>query len=122
MWTLTNNYNNWQALENEFIWVAEMKEVPQDPIHHAEGNVAIHTQMVLKAMQELPEFVALAKNEQAFLLAAALAHDIEKRSTTVIENGRVQSPGHAKKGLLPLDKFFLKKVAYRSLKENNSWD
>ncbi|MFK7032304.1 AAA family ATPase [Flavobacterium oreochromis] len=98
MWTLTNNYNNWQALENEFVWVAEMKEVPQDPIHHAEGNVAIHTQMVLKAMQELPEFVALAKNEQAFLLAAALAHDIEKRSTTVIENGRVQSPGHAKKG------------------------
>ncbi|MDI9311804.1 MAG: AAA family ATPase [Limnohabitans sp.] len=98
MWTLTNNYNDWAALELEFSWVADMKNVPQDAIHHAEGDVAIHTQMVLKEMQNLPEFKALAHYEQAFLLAAALAHDIEKRSTTITENGRIQSPGHAKKG------------------------
>lgn len=98
MWTLTNNYSNWEALEKEFPWVADMQSVPQDSIHHAEGNVAIHTQMVLQAMQDLEEFQQLAPWEQEMLLAAALAHDIEKRSTTVEEKGRILSPGHAKKG------------------------
>lgn len=98
MWTLSNNYNNWEALESEFEWVKDMKQVPQDEIHHAEGNVAIHTEMVLNAMQELEEYKQLEDWEKEILLAAALAHDIEKRSTTQIENGRIISPGHSKKG------------------------
>jgi hypothetical protein len=69
------------------------------PIHHAEGNVAIHTQMVLEALTSLPEYKELTQTEQSILWYAALMHDIEKRSTTVIdEYGRISSPGHAKKG------------------------
>lgn len=76
-----------------------MEEIPQDPIHHAEGNVAIHTQMVLEALEGLPEYQLLDAEAKEILWASALLHDIEKASTTVIEDdGRITSKGHAKKG------------------------
>ncbi len=98
MWQLTTNYNHWDSLRNEFDWVRDMDHVPQDPKFHAEGNVAIHTQMVLHELQKLPEFITLNSQEKEIILAAALFHDIEKRSTTIIENGIIRSPKHAKKG------------------------
>ena len=96
-WTLTNN-KDWSALEQTFDWVAAMRGVPQDPIHHAEGDVAIHTNMVLNALGSSIEFKLLEKQQQELLWAAGLMHDIEKRSTTIEENGRITSRGHAKKG------------------------
>ncbi len=98
MWTLSYN-KNWQHLEGAFSWVADMKGIPQDAVHHAEGDVAIHTQMVLAALQSNPAFAALPLQQQEILWAAALLHDVEKRSTTVIENdGSITSRGHAKRG------------------------
>jgi putative nucleotidyltransferase with HDIG domain len=76
-----------------------MEEVPQDPIHHAEGNVAIHSRMVLEALQQLEGYKNLPAQEQEVLWAAALLHDVEKRSTTVHEaDGSITSRGHSKKG------------------------
>lgn len=97
MWKISNTYN-FSDLVNQFVWLADMKGVPQDPVYHAEGDVYIHTQMVVEALFELQEFRNLDEQEQHLLIAAALMHDIEKRSTTIIENGRISSPGHAKKG------------------------
>ncbi len=79
-------------------WIQDMANTPQDSIHHAEGNVLIHTQMVLNKLIELPEFKSLSIEDQHILFASALFHDVEKRSTTIEENGRISSPGHAKKG------------------------
>lgn len=97
MWKLSNTYNL-DKLAPEFNWVADMKGVPQDKIFHAEGDVFIHTQMVVEALLQLTEFQLLAEKDQHILIAAALMHDIEKRSTTILEDGRISSPGHAKKG------------------------
>lgn len=98
MWTITKN-KTWQQLEAAFEWVRVMKEVPQDVKHHAEGNVAVHTQMVLSALQELTAWKELTEQEQEILWAAALLHDVEKRSTTVTEpDGSITSAGHARKG------------------------
>lgn len=98
MWRIHKD-KDWAVLEREFDWLNEMKEVPQDPFFHAEGNVAIHTQMVLKALTGLPDFQALSDQEKEILWAAALLHDVEKRSTTLIgPDGRISSPGHARKG------------------------
>ena len=106
MWTfpyyIPGQLPDWQALERRFSWFADMKDVPQDPEWHAEGDVFTHTKMVCEALLQLPEFQALDEQEQHILFAAAILHDVEKRSTTKreIENGkeRIVSPHHAKKG------------------------
>jgi len=100
MWTLTTG-KEWEQLRNQFDWVREMEAVPQDPVHHAEGNVAIHTCMVLAALQQLEGYKQLPPQEQEIVWAAALLHDVEKRSTTVHEaDGSITSRGHSKKGAL----------------------
>jgi len=97
MWTLTKD-KKWEQLK-KFSWVNDMHGVPQSPVYHAEGDVAIHTQMVLEALQNMEEFKTLSEQEQEIVWTAALMHDIEKRSTTITdENGNIVSPGHAKKG------------------------
>ncbi len=100
MWTLTTD-KSWAQLREQFSWVRDMEEVPQDPVHHAEGNVAIHTRMVLEALQQLEGYKKLSAQEQEVLWAAALLHDVEKRSTTMHEaDGSITSRGHSKKGAL----------------------
>lgn len=100
MWTLTTD-KDWASLREQFEWVCGMEEVPQDPRHHAEGDVAIHTHMVLKALQQLDEYKKMPAQTQEVLWAAALLHDVEKRSTTVHEaDGSITSRGHSKKGAL----------------------
>lgn len=93
---------DWEQLEAKFSWLRDMHEVPQDPIWHAEGDVFIHTQMVVNQLLALPAYQALDELSQHILFAAALLHDVEKRSTTSREmiDGveRIVSPRHALKG------------------------
>jgi predicted kinase len=97
-WKISTN-KEWSHLEQAYDWVADMRGVPQDPIHHAEGDVAVHTQMVLNALQSLSTFKNLPEQQREVLWAAALLHDVEKRSTTVTEeDGRITSRGHARRG------------------------
>ncbi|GAB2564677.1 AAA family ATPase [Spirosoma areae] len=97
-WQLTNQ-TEWPHLLTQFRWVRHMVGVPQDPAYHAEGDVATHTRLVLDALLTLPGFNVLSSDVQAILWAAALLHDVEKRSTTVREDdGRITSKGHARKG------------------------
>lgn len=98
MWQIIETFE-WETIRRRFDWVRAMQGVPQDPVYHAEGDVAIHTRMVLDALQELEAFKALPEQDQHLLRAAALLHDVEKRSTTVQEaDGRITSHGHARKG------------------------
>ncbi|HGM5489711.1 TPA: AAA family ATPase [Serratia fonticola] len=100
MWRLSED-KQWSRLVERFRWVADMHQVPQDPRHHAEGDVAIHTRRVLAALTESVEYRALPEQQQEIVWAAALLHDVEKRSTTrVAEDGSVTSPNHAKRGEL----------------------
>lgn len=102
---------SWLHLEAQFDFVRDMQAVPQDSQHHAEGNVAIHTQMVLAALVNLPEYQQLPLLQQNIVWAAALLHDVEKRSTTrEDENGRIISPGHAKKGELSARNILFRQV------------
>src|SRR4051794_11335590 len=98
MWTLTQN-KDWNLLTQTFSWIIDMHNVPQDAIHHAEGDVSTHTQMVLAALKNSAYFKVLPTQQQEVLWAAALLHDVEKRSTTIIESdGSITSRGHAKRG------------------------
>lgn len=98
MWQLSRN-KTWKYLFETFSWVRDMQGVPQDARFHAEGDVAIHTQMVVDELCKLKEFQDLDTQAKEILWASALMHDIEKRSTTVLEQyGSITSKGHAKKG------------------------
>jgi putative nucleotidyltransferase with HDIG domain len=98
MWAFSKN-KNWLYLEEQFEWIKRMNGVEQDVRYHAEGNVAIHTQMVLAALQAQPAFRVLSAQEQEILWVAALLHDVEKYSTTVFEpDGSITSNGHARRG------------------------
>lgn len=90
---------DWQHLTATYSWVNDMRGVPQDSRHHAEGDVAVHTQMVLAALVDMPAYKELNNEAQEILWMATLLHDVEKRSTTFTEaDGSIVSPGHAKKG------------------------
>lgn len=98
IWKIIEN-KDWENIRNSFLWIQDMEGVLQDKVHHAEGDVAIHTRMVVEALLNLTEFQRLEEQEQEILFAAALLHDVEKRTTTIHESdGRITSRGHARKG------------------------
>ena len=110
MWTIHPD-KNWDALRAAFSWIQDMEGVPQSPIYHAEGDVAIHTRMVAEALIDLPDYQVLEQQEQELLFAAALLHDVEKRSTTQVEaDGQIHSRGHARKG-----EYTARQILYRNL-------
>lgn len=98
MWKIIGN-TEWKNIEKTFDWIEDMRNVPQDAIFHAEGDVLTHTRMVVEKLLQLTEYQKLGKQDEQVLFAAALMHDIEKRSTTVHEpDGRITSRNHARKG------------------------
>jgi len=90
---------DWAELDTRFDWVRAMRGVPQDPIHHAEGDVWIHTRMVLEALCQLPAWRALDPVEREVVFAASLLHDVAKPRCTRTElDGRITSRGHSVRG------------------------
>lgn len=79
-------------------WLSDLKDCPQDRVYHAEGDVFIHTQMVMGALLASKEWQALGQKEKAAVFYSALLHDIGKPSCTKEEDGRITSRGHSAKG------------------------
>lgn len=110
-WMLSSD-KSWRFLQQNFSWVADMSGVMQDPIHHAEGDVSVHTWSVLAALISLSEYQQLPVLQQEILWSATLLHDVEKRSTTRTDHdGRIVSPGHARKGELTTRQILFKELA-----------
>lgn len=97
-----NSTIDWDYIEQNFDWFRNMKDVPQDPKWHAEGDVYTHTKLVVEALVSLPEFQELKEQDKHILFTAAILHDIEKRSTTTTEIldgvSCIVSPKHSKRG------------------------
>ncbi len=77
-----------------------LEETPQDPYYHAEGNVGIHTRMVLDALMQDARYQRADADGRFVLFMACLLHVIAKPDTTVIDeaSGRVGQPGHSRRG------------------------
>jgi predicted kinase len=100
-WCPSSSDIGWDTLDAELDWVRAMRGVPQDPIHHAEGDVWIHTRMVLEALVGLQPWKALPARHRAIVFAACLLHDIAKPWTTrTDEDGRVTARGHSAAGAI----------------------
>jgi len=72
--------------------------VVQDPIYHAEGDVYIHTMMVLDEMAKL---TFKDEKEKLTLMLAALCHDFGKPISTEIIEGKIRAIEHEITGIQP---------------------
>ena len=85
-------------------WLAHFPELqalddcPQDPEWHPEGDVLVHTGLVLDAfaLERIGD-----RSEDLVVGSACLAHDLGKPATTVFDRGRWRSPGHEEAGIGP---------------------
>lgn len=85
-----------EALKNHlldkypFSMIKDLQEVDQNPKYHPEGNVFIHTMMVIDEGAKNRE---RSKNKRIFMWALLL-HDIGKKPTTKLRKGRLTSYNH----------------------------
>lgn len=72
---------------------------------HPEGDVWVHTLMVVDAAREICRQDRLGKETSQAVMFAALCHDLGKPATTVMSDGRLRSIGHEPAGEGPTNAF-----------------
>jgi tRNA nucleotidyltransferase (CCA-adding enzyme) len=82
------------SLSYPFKMLTDLIKIEQSPVHHPEGNVWIHTLMVV---DEAAKKKDLSEHKRAFMWAALL-HDIGKAPTTKLRKGKLTSYDHDKVG------------------------
>ena len=94
-WNYPNkNIIHWDYIES-FPETQALKETPQSPIWHAEGNAWNHTKLVVEHASNLAEFAGLDIPDTEILVTAALLHDIGKPATTFTDDdGKIHSYKH----------------------------
>jgi len=90
----------WDRIEAELgPFAHRMEACPQDPRHHSEGCVLVHTRMVVDALVSDPAWAGREAKDRERLFWAAVLHDIGKPATTRIEeDGSITSRGHSRAG------------------------
>jgi len=90
---------DWSAIWPLWRELGLLDSCPQDPIHHAEGDVGTHTRMVVEALVADPRWRDLPDDDRSNLFWAAVLHDIGKPAVTKHEEGgRISSKGHSRVG------------------------
>jgi tRNA nucleotidyltransferase (CCA-adding enzyme) len=103
-------------------WIVHFPEierllgVPQDPEWHPEGDVGVHTMLVVDAAARIAARDGLVDDERAVLVFSALTHDFAKADTTALRerNGRIRwtAHGHEAAGG-PLARAFLERIGIK---------
>lgn len=91
------------AVDRLFPEIKSLIGVPQDPEWHPEGDVFVHTQLVIDRARESIDDLPYAK--QVTVMLAALAHDFGKPATTEFVDDRLRSRGHEEAGVAPAESF-----------------
>ena len=90
------------------VWFPQLEAligVEQNPKYHSEGDVWVHTMMVIDEAARLREY---SKNPLGFMLSA-VTHDFGKAIATEVIDGVAHAYGHEVKGL-PLVRSFMHKI------------
>lgn len=87
------------VVEQLFPELAALVGVPQEPDWHPEGNVDVHTLMVVDEARKLID--DLPYERQVAVMLGALCHDLGKPPTTKFVDGRIRSRGHDEAGVEP---------------------
>ena len=91
------------AIDQLFPEIKSLIGVDQEPEWHPEGDVYVHTLLVLDRAREVVDDLPYTKIITVML--AALAHDFGKPATTEFIEGRIRSRGHEEAGVEPTEKF-----------------
>ncbi|HKY43351.1 MAG TPA: HD domain-containing protein, partial [Pyrinomonadaceae bacterium] len=91
------------VVEKLFPEIQSLIGVPQDPEWHPEGDVFVHTKLVIDRARELIDDLSYPR--QVTVMLAALAHDFGKPATTQFLGGRWRSRGHEEAGVPPTESF-----------------
>ncbi len=79
--------------------IEAMTGVPQEPEWHPEGDVDVHTMMVVDEARLLIDDLDYPR--QVAVMLGALCHDLGKPPTTEFVDGRIRSRGHDEAGVEP---------------------
>ena len=86
--------------------------VPQDPEWHPEGDVWVHTLLVVDEAAQLRD----GRTEDLDLMLGALCHDLGKPFSTCTDSeGRIRSPRHSELGIEPTRAFLERMRAPKEL-------
>lgn len=85
--------------------IVELPNTPQEAEWHPEGDVWIHTLMVVDEAAKIIEQEQLKGKDAIIVMLAAFCHDLGKPPTTEIIDGRIRSRGHEPAGVEPTHKF-----------------
>ncbi|MBS1807011.1 MAG: HD domain-containing protein [Acidobacteria bacterium] len=110
-WLLQSNKPSvgfWAAIQlgmTEKLWpeIHALIGCPQEYEWHPEGDVDIHTAMVIDEARKLID--DLPRPKKLAVMLGALAHDFGKPATTKNEDGRIRSKGHEDAGVAPTEAF-----------------
>lgn len=91
------------ALDQLFPEIKALIGVPQEKEWHPEGDVFIHTLLVVDRARELIDELVYPK--QVTVMLGALCHDFGKPATTEFLEGRWRSRGHEEAGIAPTENF-----------------
>ena len=91
------------VLPQLFPEIESLVSVPQDPVWHPEGDVFVHTQLVIDRARELIDDLPYPK--QITVMLASLAHDFGKPATTEFIEDHWRSRGHEEAGAGPASSF-----------------
>lgn len=100
------------VVDELFPELAALVGVPQEPEWHPEGDVDVHTLMVVDEARKLID--ELDYPRQVAVMLGALCHDLGKPPTTEFVDGRTRSRGHDEAGV-PLTETFLDTLGINSL-------
>jgi len=79
--------------------MASLVGCPQESEWHPEGDVWVHTLMVLDEARALID--DLDRGRGLTIMLGAVCHDFGKPLTTAVIDGRIRSPGHEPEGIAP---------------------
>lgn len=103
-------------IERYYPELAGLETTPQEFAWHPEGDVWIHTLMVVdegaNLIKRYEKTHALTDDNRSTIMWGALSHDLGKPSTTVEEKGRLTSKGHEEAGEEPTQ-LFLEKIGVK---------
>jgi tRNA nucleotidyltransferase (CCA-adding enzyme) len=85
--------------------IVELIKTPQDPEWHPEGDVWVHTLMVVDEAAKIVEQEQMRGNEALVVMLAAFCHDFGKAITTQEVEGKIRALGHEEAGVEPANKF-----------------